>query len=157
VYRVSRDAVRSFWKRYPSYVLLLCVSVIYFLTCYMYKSSLRHTHDPVLSSLKMKGISLLLFLTRCITFTFVFTIRTVGSLCSYTLINMWLNMKETKKKSYCIRSSNLIYTVRLSVNASRLFFSLMTVDNTFHYIPHTAKSSTEHGSEFGRWNFQTVV
>jgi hypothetical protein len=32
------------------------------LTCDMYKSSLRHIHDPVLSSLKMKGI--LTFLTR---------------------------------------------------------------------------------------------
>jgi hypothetical protein len=39
-------------------VLLLCVSVI-FLTCDMYKSSLRHIHDPVLLSLKMKGIRLL--------------------------------------------------------------------------------------------------
>jgi hypothetical protein len=29
------------------------------LTCYMYKSSLRHIHDPVLSSLKMEGIRLL--------------------------------------------------------------------------------------------------
>jgi hypothetical protein len=28
-------------------------------TYYMYKSSLRHIHDPVLSSLKMKGIRLL--------------------------------------------------------------------------------------------------
>jgi hypothetical protein len=28
-------------------------------TCDMYKSSLRHIHDPVLSSLKMKGIRLL--------------------------------------------------------------------------------------------------
>jgi hypothetical protein len=28
-------------------------------TCFMYKSSLRHIHDPVLSSLKMKGIRLL--------------------------------------------------------------------------------------------------
>jgi hypothetical protein len=27
----------------------------------MYKSSLRHIHDPVLSSLKMQGIRLLLF------------------------------------------------------------------------------------------------
>jgi hypothetical protein len=35
---------------------------LYFLTCYMYKSSLRHTHDPVLSSLKMKGIRLLFYL-----------------------------------------------------------------------------------------------
>jgi hypothetical protein len=32
-----------------------------FLTCDMYKSSLRHIHDPVLSSLKMKGIRLLFF------------------------------------------------------------------------------------------------
>jgi hypothetical protein len=31
------------------------------LTCDMYKCSLRHIHDPVLSSLKMKGIRLLLF------------------------------------------------------------------------------------------------
>jgi hypothetical protein len=35
---------------------------LYFVTCYMYMSSLRHIHDPVLSSLKMKGIRL--FLTR---------------------------------------------------------------------------------------------
>jgi hypothetical protein len=28
-------------------------------TCDMYKSSLRHIHDPVLSSLKMKGIRLI--------------------------------------------------------------------------------------------------
>jgi len=33
----------------------------------------------------------------------------------------------------------------------------MTVDNTLHYIPNVTKSSTEHGSEFGRWNFQAVV
>jgi hypothetical protein len=32
-----------------------------FLTCYMYKSSLRHIHDPVLSSLKMKGIRTFFF------------------------------------------------------------------------------------------------
>jgi hypothetical protein len=30
----------------------------------MYKSSLRHIHDPVLSSLKMKGIRLLFYLYR---------------------------------------------------------------------------------------------
>jgi hypothetical protein len=33
---------------------------LYFLTCDMYKSSLRHIHDLVLSSLKMKGILYLL-------------------------------------------------------------------------------------------------
>jgi hypothetical protein len=32
---------------------------LYFLTCDKYKSSLRHLHDPVLSSLKLKGIRLL--------------------------------------------------------------------------------------------------
>jgi hypothetical protein len=32
---------------------------LYFLTCDMYKSSLRHIHDTVLLSLKMKGIRLL--------------------------------------------------------------------------------------------------
>jgi hypothetical protein len=32
-----------------------------YLTCDMYKSSLRHKHDPVLSSLKMKVIRLLFF------------------------------------------------------------------------------------------------
>jgi hypothetical protein len=35
---------------------------LYFLTCDKYKSSLRHIHDPVLLSLKMKGIHLLLFI-----------------------------------------------------------------------------------------------
>jgi hypothetical protein len=33
-----------------------------YLKCDMYKSSLRHIHDPVLLSLKMKGIRLLLYL-----------------------------------------------------------------------------------------------
>jgi hypothetical protein len=33
----------------------------YCLTCYMYKSSLRHIRDPLLSLLKMKGIRLLLY------------------------------------------------------------------------------------------------
>jgi hypothetical protein len=36
--------------------------VVYVWTYYMYKSSLRHIHDPVLSSLKMKGIRLLYFI-----------------------------------------------------------------------------------------------
>jgi hypothetical protein len=50
VYWVSRDAVRSF--------LYCCYAYgLYFLTCD--KSSLRHIHDPVLLSLKMKGIRLL--------------------------------------------------------------------------------------------------
>jgi hypothetical protein len=40
----------------------LQLSSCMFLTCDMYKSSLRHIHDPVLSSLKMKGIRLLLLL-----------------------------------------------------------------------------------------------
>jgi hypothetical protein len=34
------------------------------LTCNMYMSELRHIHDPVLSSLKMKGIRLLFFYNR---------------------------------------------------------------------------------------------
>jgi hypothetical protein len=38
---------------------------LYFLTCYLYKSSLRHIHDPVLSSLKMEGIRLLLLFHQC--------------------------------------------------------------------------------------------
>jgi hypothetical protein len=79
VYRVSRDAVRSFSKLLET--TLVCVTYahvsarvagwvgeeekhtyccyayrLYFLTCDMYKSSLRHMHDPVLSSLEMKGI-----------------------------------------------------------------------------------------------------
>jgi hypothetical protein len=33
-----------------------------YLTCDMYKSSLRHTHDLALSSLKMKGIRLLFYM-----------------------------------------------------------------------------------------------
>jgi hypothetical protein len=36
-------------------------SLVLNLTCDMYKSSLRHIHNPVLSSLKMKGIRLLFF------------------------------------------------------------------------------------------------
>jgi hypothetical protein len=46
--------------RRKTHVLLLCLSVI-FLTCDMYKSGLRHIQDPVLSSLKMKGILFFLF------------------------------------------------------------------------------------------------
>jgi hypothetical protein len=74
VYHVSLDEFRCFSKRYPSYALrkhmcgnagcgglgkqwtkaLRCSAC--YLMCDMYKSSLRHIHDPVLSSLKMKGI-----------------------------------------------------------------------------------------------------
>jgi hypothetical protein len=39
-----------------------CYYSIRFLTCYNYKSSLRHIQDPVLLSLKMKGIRLPFFL-----------------------------------------------------------------------------------------------
>jgi hypothetical protein len=80
VYRVSRDAVWSFsklletltlvriayahvWARVAGWVgkeekhMYCCYAYrLYFLTCDMFKSSLRHIHDPVLSSLKMKGI-----------------------------------------------------------------------------------------------------
>jgi hypothetical protein len=80
VYRVSRDAVRSFsklletltlvrvtyahvWARVVEWVgeeeknTYCCYAYrLYFLKCDMYKSSLRHIHDPVLSSLKMEGI-----------------------------------------------------------------------------------------------------
>jgi hypothetical protein len=92
VYRVSRDAFRSFSKRYPSYALrkhicgrgrgtkktraVRCSACYYstvftrigctLLTCDMYMSDLRHTHDPVLSSLKMEGIRLLFLVTYLI-------------------------------------------------------------------------------------------
>jgi hypothetical protein len=80
VYRVSRDAVRSFSKLLETLTLVrvtyahvgarvagwvgeeekhtyCCYAYrLYFLTCDMYKSSLRHIHDPVLSSLKMEGM-----------------------------------------------------------------------------------------------------
>jgi hypothetical protein len=72
VYHVPLDEFRCFSKRYPLYALrkhicgsglwkgLCCYAYrLYFLTCYMYKSSLKHIHDPVLSSLKMEGIRLL--------------------------------------------------------------------------------------------------
>jgi hypothetical protein len=45
-----------------SHLLLLCIIIFFtrigytLLTCDMYKSSLRHIHDPVLSSLNMEGI-----------------------------------------------------------------------------------------------------
>jgi hypothetical protein len=39
-------------------IVLMCIGYI-FLTYDMYKSSLRHIHGPVHSSLKMKGIRLL--------------------------------------------------------------------------------------------------
>jgi hypothetical protein len=51
-----------------------------FLTCEMYKSSLRHIHDPVFSSLKMKGIRLL-FRSICVSSSIqrrAFTLTTVG-------------------------------------------------------------------------------
>jgi hypothetical protein len=59
------DAVRRiFVLLYCSIVtriVVMCIGYI-FLTYDMYKSSLRLIHYPVLSSLKMKGIRLLLFL-----------------------------------------------------------------------------------------------
>jgi hypothetical protein len=50
--------------------VLLFVSVIFFLTYDMYKSSLRHIYDPVLSSLKMKGICLLFVYSILTSFAF---------------------------------------------------------------------------------------
>jgi hypothetical protein len=44
-------------------IVVMCIGYI-FLTCDMYKSSLKHIHDPVLSSLKMKGIRLFFFLFK---------------------------------------------------------------------------------------------
>jgi hypothetical protein len=82
VYRVSRDAFRSFSKLYPSYALRkhMCIIIrtaamrIIFtridctlLTCDMYMSDLRHIHDPVLSSFKMEGIRLI-FLNNVLEF-----------------------------------------------------------------------------------------
>jgi len=58
---------------------------------------------PLRMSVSSPGIGIthskvaeLFVLTRCTTFTFVFTIRKVGSLCSYTLITVWLNMEKHK-------------------------------------------------------------
>jgi hypothetical protein len=39
----------------------------------------------------------------------------------------------------------------------KIVFRLFTVDATFYCTPHTAKSSTVHGSEFGRRKSQTVA
>jgi hypothetical protein len=96
VYRVSRDAVRSFSKLLKTLTLLrvtyahvwarlagwveeeekqtyCCYAYrLYFLTCDMYKSSLRHIHDPLLSSLKMKGIHSFFV---CIIYLAVFTVK----------------------------------------------------------------------------------
>jgi hypothetical protein len=54
---------------------------LYFLTCNMYKSNLRHIHDPVLSSLKMKGIYSLFFVVFfCVlAITFIVLIETCSS------------------------------------------------------------------------------
>jgi hypothetical protein len=83
---VSRDAFRSFsklletltlvrvtyahvWARVAGWVgeeqkhTYCCYAYrLYFLTCDLYKSSLRHINDPVLSSLKMKGMLSFLYL-----------------------------------------------------------------------------------------------
>jgi hypothetical protein len=47
------DAVKK--RNNAEHIIVMCIGCI-FLTYDMYKSSLRHIHDPVLSSLKMKGI-----------------------------------------------------------------------------------------------------
>jgi hypothetical protein len=47
------DAVKK--RNNAERIVVMCIGYI-FLTYDMYKSSLRHIHDPVLSSLKMKGI-----------------------------------------------------------------------------------------------------
>jgi hypothetical protein len=52
------DAVKK--RNNAERIVVMCIGYI-FLTCDMYKSSLRHIHDPVLSSLKMKGIRFFFF------------------------------------------------------------------------------------------------
>jgi hypothetical protein len=52
------DAVKK--QNNAERIVVMCIGYI-FLTYDMYKSSLRHIHDPVLSSLKMKGIRLIFF------------------------------------------------------------------------------------------------
>jgi hypothetical protein len=48
-------------------IVVMCIGYI-ILTCDMYKSSLRHIHDPVFSSLKIKGVRLMgkLLNTKCV-------------------------------------------------------------------------------------------
>jgi hypothetical protein len=55
--------------------------------------------------------------------------------------------KVFKLDMYNPSQRKLVYTL----------LSLITADTAFHFIPHAAKSSTVQGSEFGRWNFQTVA
>jgi hypothetical protein len=50
------DAVRK--RNNAERIVVMCIGYI-FLTYDVYKSSLRHIRDPVLSSLKMKGVRLL--------------------------------------------------------------------------------------------------
>jgi hypothetical protein len=58
-YPLRRILLQSRVKRAALQVWPIATSML--LTRDMYKSSLRHIHDPVLSSLKMKGIRLLFF------------------------------------------------------------------------------------------------
>jgi hypothetical protein len=43
----------------------------------MYKSSLRHTHDPVLSSLQMKGIRFFVYICHLLVtyYSYMFTVK----------------------------------------------------------------------------------
>jgi hypothetical protein len=87
---------------------------LHFLTCDMYKSSLRHIHDPVLSSLKMKGI-LSFFLSMFTSFLYAFRatmcpiIRTNNCIyathgtCHSVWMTVWYaGMYGQKKHKNCI-------------------------------------------------------
>jgi hypothetical protein len=58
-YPLRRILLQSRVKRAALQVWPIPTSML--LTCDMYKSSLRHIHDPVFSSLKMKGIRFILY------------------------------------------------------------------------------------------------
>jgi hypothetical protein len=81
-----------------------------FLSCDMYKSSLRHMHDPVLSSLKMKGIRLLFFKQHRDLFN-------IKSFSIFEYVKFWgLFPKGTKSFSTNLKKNEYICSKPLEVN-----------------------------------------
>ena len=74
----------------PHVLLLCCYAYRLYLTCDMYKSSLRLIHDPVLLPLKVEVTCYINFLAYCLSYSAFFCFLTLRRLMSYIYIYIYI-------------------------------------------------------------------
>jgi hypothetical protein len=72
------------------------------LTCDIYMSDLRHIHDPALSSLKMEGMRLLLFIVFCLLLLSNGFNVDIGHTCNTMLVYHDTIIKCATLDSFCV-------------------------------------------------------